>query len=199
MPNISSFKANFAQGGARSNQFRVDLAFPGFVPLGIVAALKGQFLCKATTLPGSSIDNVNVFYRGRPVGLAGERQFQPWTITVYNDGDFAIRNAFEQWTNGIMNFNATEGLVNPKDYQVDLTVNQLDRNGNVLKVYNFTDAYPTNISDIQLDYEDNNRIEVFQVQFQYNNFTSQTGATGSGKGNVSANATINTPVGSFPL
>jgi hypothetical protein len=196
MANISDFKAQMIGGGARANQFRVELAFPSFVTAGALVGLNTQFLCKAAQLPASTIDNVQTFYRGRPVNFAGERSFQPWTISVYNDTTFSIRNAMEKWSDGVLNMAATNGRVNPRDYQVDLLVHQMDRNGATVKSYKFSDAYPTEIGAIALDYETNNQIEMFDVTFTYNYWTSNTSSSGAGFG---VTTTVNTPVGSFPI
>lgn len=195
MANIADFKAQMIGGGARPNQFRVELTFPSYVTLGVVAGARAQFLCKAAQLPASTIETLPVLYRGRPVNFAGERTFQPWTVTVYNDTTFGIRNALEQWQSGIQNYNTTNGRTNPTDYQVDLSVHQLDRNGAIIKSYKFVDAFPTTISAIGLDYEQQNAIEQFDVEFQYNFFTSATGAAAG----FGVNVSVDTPVGSFPL
>jgi hypothetical protein len=195
MANIADFKAQMIGGGARPNQFRVDLTFPSYVGLGAIAGQRAQFLCKAAQLPASTIETLPVLYRGRPVNFAGERTFQPWTVTIYNDTTFGIRNALEQWQSGIQNYNTTDGRTNPSDYQVDLTVTQLDRGGAEIKSYKFVDAMPTLIGAVALDYEQQNAIEMFDVEFTYNFFTSDTGAS-SGFG---LNVSIDTPVGTFPL
>ena len=197
MANISDFKAQLTGGGARANQFRVELSFPSFVTLGLVAGLQAQFLCNAAQLPASTIEPISILYRGRPVNFAGERTFAPWTIAVYNDTNFNIRNALEQWSNGIQNNGTTNGITNPANYQVDLSVYQLDRNGATVKAYKFVDAFPSEIGDIQLGYDQGNAIETFNVTFQYNYWTSNT-STGAGSG-FSLSGTINTPVGSFPI
>ena len=195
MANIADFKAQMIGGGARPNQFRVELTFPSYVTLGVVAGQRAQFLCKAAQLPASTIETLPVLYRGRPVNFAGERTFQPWSVTIYNDTSFGIRNALEQWQSGIQNYNTTNGRVNPTDYQVDLSVHQLDRNGAIIKSYKFVDAFPTNISAVGLDFETQNAIEQFDVEFQYNFFTSATGAAAG----FGVNVSVDTPVGSFPL
>ena len=195
MANIADFKSTLIGGGARPNQFRVQLTFPSYVTTGIVAGQQAQFLCKAAQLPASSMENIGIHYRGRPVNFAGERTFQPWTITCYNDTTFNIRNALEQWQAGIQNYSATNGRTNPRDYQVDLTVHQLDRNGADIKVYKFVDAYPLVIGAVGLDFEQQNQIETFDVEFQYNFFTSN-----STEGNsFGVNVSIDTPIGSFPI
>jgi T4-like virus tail tube protein gp19 len=195
MANIADFKAQMIGGGARPNQFRVELTFPSFVTLGVIAGQRAQFLCRAASLPASTIETISIPYRGRPVNFAGERSFQPWTVSIYNDTTFNIRNALEQWQSGIQQYNTTNGRTNPTDYQVDLSVHQLDRNGATIKSYKFTDSFPTNIGAITLDYEQQNAIEQFDVEFVYNFFTSNEGAGA----NFGINATINTPIGSFPV
>lgn len=191
MANINEFKSQMLGGGARNNQFRVQLSFPSFVTLGPTAGIKSIFLCKAATLPASTIENIQAMYRGRPVNFAGERSFQPWTVSVYNDTDFAIRNALEQWSGGIQDYNSTAGKVTPLSYQADLAILQLDRNGTVIKEYHFADAYPTVIGQIQLDFEGGREIETFEVEFTYNYFTTPT----IGKDN----SQLGTPVGATPL
>lgn len=141
-----------------------------------------------------NIQNIQVQYRGRPVNLAGERTFQPWTISIYNDTSFGIRNALEVWSNGIQRFNSTEGITKPTDYQVDLLVDQLDRNGAIIKTYKFVDSYPSDIGAIQLDYELGNQLEIFDVTFIYNYYDSNTNSGDSGFG---VNVSVSTPLGTI--
>jgi len=194
MANISEFKSLMTGGGARANQFRVELGFPSFVAIGPVVGAKAMFLCKAAQLPASTLENIAVSYRGRPINFAGERTFAPWTITIYNDTDFAIRNAMETWSNGIQNFGSTQGIVNPADYQAQMNVHQLDRQGSVVKTYQFIDAYPTEVGTIELDYENGNAIETFTVTFTYNYFTTNSGTNAGALG-----IGISTPLGNIPL
>lgn len=171
MATISAFKSQMQGGGARPNQFRVILTFPAF--LGSISTAAGQaaeFLCVATQLPASILEDVQTAYRGRPVHFAGERTFQPWAVTIMNDTNFLLRNVFEAWSNGIQSYSSTLGYMRPMDYQVDMFVTQLDRNDRPLKTYNFRDAYPTSVGAIALNFGANNEIEQFDVEFQYNYF-----------------------------
>jgi uncharacterized protein (UPF0371 family) len=102
----------------------------------------------------------------------------------------------EVWSDGVLNMGRTNGRVNPRDYQVDLLVHQLDRNGATVKTYRFVDAYPTSVGQIALDYETNNQIEMFDVEFTYNYWVSNTSTGGSGFG---ISTTVNTPIGSIGL
>jgi len=173
MPNINDFKAKLAGGGARANQFKVTMPFPGYAQVG------GEiedlaFLCKGTQLPGMTLPSFTVPFRGRQIKIAGDRTFEDWTITVLNDTDFKLRNAFERWQNGINNMTDNEGLTNPVDYQVDAFIDQLDRNGATIKSYTLRGAFPTTIAPIELAYDTNDAIEEFQVTFGYQYFESNT-------------------------
>jgi len=173
MANINDFKAKLAGGGARANQFKVTMPFPGYASVG------GEiedlaFLCKATVIPAMNIGNIDVPFRGRNIKIAGDRTIDAWSVTVYNDTNFRLRNAFERWQNGINNMTDNEGLTNPVDYQVDAFVDHLDRNGNTIKSYTLRGAYPTAVAEIGLDYETTDAIETFGVTFQYQYFESNT-------------------------
>ena len=173
MPNINEFKSRLRGGGARSNQFKVTLPFPGY------AAVGGEtsdlaFLCKASALPGQSIPSIAIPFRGRELKIAGDRAFEDWSITVINDTDFKLYRAFERWMNGINNMTDNEGIANPADYQVDGFIDQLDRNGKTLKSYTYRGLFPTALAAIPLDYSTNNAIEDFQVTFAIQYFETDT-------------------------
>ena len=173
MANINDFKAKLAGGGARANQFKVTMPFPGYSAVGGETA-DLAFLCSAAALPGSNVAVTPVNFRGRILNLTGDRTFNPWAITVLNDTDFKIYRAFERWMNGMNNMTDNEGLTNPADYQVDFFVDQLDRNGDTLKSYTFRGGFPTALSDIALDYGTNNEVETFTVEFSYQFFETDT-------------------------
>ena len=173
MANISDFKAKLAGGGARANQFKVTMPFPGYASVGgEIEEL--AFLCRATSIPSMEIANINVPFRGRAIKIAGDRTIPSWSVTVYNDTNFRLRNAFERWQNGINNMSDNEGLTNPVDYQVDAFLDHLDRNGNTIKSYTLRGVYPTNIAGIDLDYEEQGNIEQFAVTLEYQFFDTNT-------------------------
>ena len=51
MANINDFKARLAGGGARANQFKVTMPFPGYSAVGGETS-DLAFLCSATSIPG---------------------------------------------------------------------------------------------------------------------------------------------------
>ena len=173
MASITDFKAKLSGGGARPNQFKVTMPFPGYAQVGgEIEEL--AFLCSATSLHDMTIGSISVPFRGRDIKIAGDRVIADWSITVINDTDFKLRNAFERWQNGINNMSDNEGLTNPADYQVDAFVDQLDRNGATIKSYTLRGAHPVTIAAISLGYGTNNAIEEFDVTFNYQYFDTNT-------------------------
>ena len=163
---ISNFKSKLTGGGARPNLFEVELAFPEEISIDNDVKDKSRFLVKAAALPASNITPIDVNFRGRILKIAGDRTFDTWTITVINDTDFAIRSAFEKWMNQINKLSDATGAQNPADYQEDAFVHQLDRDGSTLRTYKFYDLFPTNISQVDLNYETIDTLEEFTVEMQ---------------------------------
>jgi hypothetical protein len=173
MANINDFKSRLKGGGARANQFKVTMPFPGYASVGGETA-DLAFLCTATTIPGMTLSTVQVPFRGRVLNLVGDRTFGAWSMTVLNDTDFKIYRGLERWMNGMNNMTDNEGLTNPVDYQVDIFIDHLDRNGATLKSYTLRGAFPTALDDIALSYSTNNAIEEFGCAFTYQYFETDT-------------------------
>jgi len=168
--NVERFKAELTNGGARPNQFAVQLTFPNYVAGRAAAVRKGPFLVTASELPGQTIGVAPVFYRGRLVKMAGDRDFAPFNCTVLNDAGFTIRTALEQWMNGMDDLQNKTGRLVPSQYQTDMFISQLDRNGAVLKQYKLIGAFPVEIGAVALDFGSNDQLSTFAVSFQYQTF-----------------------------
>jgi len=177
--NVERFKSALTNGGARPNQFAVQLSFPTYVTGQSLAVARAPFLVSVAELPGQTVNPAIVQYRGREVKFVGDRTFAPWTITVLNDSDMSIRNAVEQWMGGMEDYAAKFGRLQPSEYQRDLQVYQLDRNGNALKEYNIANAFPVDLSPVALDFGGNDQISSFTVTFQYQHFTTSNNPLGS--------------------
>lgn len=169
--NIDDFKSKLTGGGARSNLFRATVTYPGYAAGDVELT---SFMCKSAQLPASTIEAITVPFRGRQLQIAGDRTFEPWTITIINDTDFAVRNAFERWMNGINAHTENTGLTNPTDYKADVLIEQLDKSGVAVKRYDFKGAFPTSVGAIDVSYDTENEIEEFEVELQVDYWTSGT-------------------------
>ena len=207
---ITNFKSRLNGGGARPNLFEVRLpSLPTAALTGTPSGRWGNeettefaFMCKAAALPASNVASIDVPFRGRILKVAGDRTFDVWTVTVINDEDFLIRNAFEYWMNGINKLDNGTGATDPNSYMTNAEVYQLGRGANLgkfsnqhnsgtasgtsgvtpLKTYKFYDIFPTNISPIDLSYDTTDTLEEFTVEFQVQYWTA--GETPDQTGNI---------------
>tara|TARA_B100001996_G_C18475526_1_gene521694 strand:- start:59 stop:685 length:627 start_codon:yes stop_codon:yes gene_type:complete len=193
--SIDQFKAQVGSDFARPNLFQVDLSFPSFISTGggsgtdAAADLlkKGNLLVRAANLPSSQIGIVEVPFRGRVLKIAGDRTFEPWTITIQNDTGFVLRNAFEVWLERIQAYKEnyttwgsgtnTDDAADSQNYFADMEVSQLARDARseagggdtghkAIRKYKFVNTFPSNIAAIDLDFGNNDAIEEFTVELQ---------------------------------
>ena len=186
---ISMFKSALVGGGARPNLFEVELTnLPGDITWN---AENFRYMCKAASLPAQNIAAIDVPFRGRIFKVAGDRTIDTWTVTIINDEGFALRNAFEEWTELIARLSNNLGATDPSEYMTNAKVFQLGRGSTasskdstgetnvVLKEYEFIDIFPTNVSAIDVSYDTGDTIEEFTVEFQVQSIS----VTGSGEPN----------------
>lgn len=177
-----------SKGVARPNLFEVEPAFPTnlFSRIGgdlataaanVFSALQStpgqnnfKFYCRSASLPTASFGDLNLPYRGRTLTVPGDREYQPWTITVMNDVGFTYRNLFHAWQESINDpqTNASPaGDTLSLNLLIDWKVRQLDRVGNTIAAYNLHSCWPKNVGEIRLSQEENNTVETFDVTLTY--------------------------------
>jgi hypothetical protein len=148
-----------------------DFSLPG------KAKTKLRFMCKTAQIPGSTIGVVSVPYFGREVKFAGNRTFADWTVTILNDEDFVIRNAFERWMSKINSHsdnNRAPDIESPQSYVEDAFVRHYDKRGLLAKEYKFVDVFPIDLAPIDLDWGNNDAIEEYSVTFAYQYWEATT-------------------------
>tara|TARA_B100000902_G_scaffold93405_1_gene96544 strand:- start:513 stop:1127 length:615 start_codon:yes stop_codon:yes gene_type:complete len=182
---IDGFLKQIKQG-VKPNMFEVDIQFPsGAGPTGGDLELT-NLLCKSTNLPGSNLGVIEVPFRGRTVKIAGDRTFDNWSATFFNDKDFKVRGFFEEWSQFI---NTHQENTAPRfipefgesGYMATIKVHQLEKNdikpgGSIIRTYELMHSFPTSVSSIDLAYDSNDQIEEFTVEFQMSYWTT-SGAT----------------------
>ena len=197
LKTITDFKTQLRGGGARPNLFEANIIFPsqalqgdGVIDWDPNAQDEFQFLCKATSMPTQTIGSVDVPFRGRILKVAGDRTFEPWSVTVINDENFNVRRSFEKWAQKINNLTTGVGEVDPGKYMGIGYVHQLSRStsrgvtdiagvdsqakSKVLHTYKIDEIWPSEIGSIDLSYESSDAIEEFTVTFQVQYTNSST-------------------------
>lgn len=181
---ISEFLATVGQG-VKPNMFVVDILWPS--GSGATGGDKEliDLLCKSAALPNSTVGVIEVPFRGRTVKIAGDRTFDTWTATFFNDKEFKARSYFEQWMENINTHNGNNAPLfktnQTEGYMAEIRVKQLEKNdienGGILREYTLMYAFPASVSSIDLAYDSNDQIEEFSVEFQYSYWTVDTPRT----------------------
>jgi len=171
--DISQFIQNgLVQGGARPSLFQIQVSSGGLensMNLDTDAVTKLSFACQGSELPPARNGEIHVPYFGRTIKVAGQQEFDDWSITVMNDEDFLVREMFESWINSI---NSTQSNVrasglNNENYKADFTIYQYGKDGTVIRAYTMIGAWPKHVGPIQVSWDNKNQIETFQVQLAY--------------------------------
>lgn len=172
---VQDFRAQLVGDGARPSLFKCSLTFP-FLAGG--AQQKFTFMCRASQLPGSTVNQIPVYYLGRELKFSGNRTFSEWTCTIINDEDFIIRRAFEFWLNGLNshggNLRAPDFIKGDGGYQQNGYITQLGKADEILKVYKMVGAFPIDLSPIEVDYGATDQIEEYNVTLAYQWWSSDT-------------------------
>jgi hypothetical protein len=170
MAVLDNFIGNLKGGGARANQFEVTLKNPVSID-----AKKASFLIKTASLPGQTIDEIAVNYRGRILYLDGDRTFDTWTTSIINDVDFEIRNGIERWMNLINKMNTNVSAQDSTTFMSDMEVKQYDRQDKVIKTHTLINCWPTVLAPIELSWDTRSEVETFDVTWRYTKFTGTDG------------------------
>lgn len=174
--NIDAFKSRgLVWGGARPSLFQVRLSIPTLAKNSDEEE-KVRFLAQSVSLPASTIPQLDVYYAGRAVRFAGDRQFENLNMTIVNDEDFKIRAAIEAWMNGINTHisNRRAPAFEGETYKTNATVYQLAKSGNgtsdvgtAIRAYTFSGLFPVSLGAIDLNQAATNTVEMYNISFAY--------------------------------
>ena len=163
--NINTFRQKL-NGGSKANLFRILIEPDGLIP--DVDLADTSILCKSGAIPAFTLGVIEVPFRGRRIKIPGDRTYADWTATFINDDNQDIRKSFDNWLNTIVNVDGEEALRDGTDsYRCTITVSQLKPDGSVARKYKLFDAFPTDVSAIDLSYDTTDAIQEFTVTFQY--------------------------------
>lgn len=167
--DISQFRSQLQYDGARPTNFSVSIQNP----VNNAAYLKTPFMVNATSLPAWHLGVIEIGYFGRAMPVAGDRTFDPWTTQIINDEDFLIRDGLEQWSNEINALKSNIRQTTTSSYSLYEAVGnatQYSKTGIPIRTYQFEGIWPEIISDIELGWDRQNRIEMYTVRWRFNWF-----------------------------
>ncbi|WJZ28067.1 tail tube [Serratia phage 92A1] len=144
---------------ARPNLFEVEIPYMG---------KNFSFKCKAAAMPAGIVEKIPVGYMNRKITVAGDRTFDDWTVTIYNDDAHNTRQEIANWqaiAHGQGN-EITGGT--PAQYKKTATIRQFARDGKTItKEVNIFGLWPSNVGEVQLDWDSNNEVQTFEATFAY--------------------------------
>jgi len=124
-------------------------------------------------LPTLTVNSISLPYRGRLLNFAGDRQYSPWVVGVYDDGNAAnIWTALHKWKEALDGHYTHE--VQNRDFsyrslQTTWTVVQYNINGTTpIRRIHLYRCWPSVIGEIGLNMADNNFVS-FPVTLTFDN------------------------------
>jgi hypothetical protein len=156
------------KAGARPNKYRLHLPSVEGGP----SAEDQDILAKAASLPEASIGVIDVYNQGRKLPIAGDKTYSStWDVTFYNTQALELRGMMEKWMKQIddVHEHNREWQFN-KEYMQDLKVEQLDGQNEVKATYEIYNAWPSNISSVDLADDAQDTVSEFTVTFTYSHW-----------------------------
>lgn len=191
MSSIDSLKSIIGkrQGLAKANRFLVIFTPPSqsllnLNPLDIVGRLANDtfnakslisdprdiaFLCESTQMPGRNINTLDYQAEKETIKMPNGFIDDDVTMTFLLTGDYYMKDMMETWMSSIVDTERYQ-VGYKKDYQTDISIQQLndfDKNIYGIRLQN---AYPINISAIELANTGENTIQKVTVTFAYDRY-----------------------------
>lgn len=168
--NLDSFKGSLGVA-ARPNNFYVEIDGIG---VGLTALIGSTFndakvFCKAAQIPAYSMGVIEVPHvGGRRIKLPGDRTFAEWTATFLGDESMGLHDSFEKWLDAIKNSDyGLAGLAGTDEYYGNVSIYHTDQTGANVAGYKLINAFPTELAQVDLSYDNTDAILEYSVTFQY--------------------------------
>ena len=168
--------------GARSTKFDVVFQLAGQASDGINRSI--PMLVKSTQFPAKGHKRIDLMYKGRTIPVRGQVNYtNEWICTFYLTEDHALKRAFENWIEAldeVIHFddNLDDGVneniehFSNNDYKTDIYLYQASFSENArTSQYVLHNAFPVEVSPIDISYENLTQISTFDVTFTYTHFS----------------------------
>lgn len=156
--NLTDLTRAFESGDfARPNLFEVEIPFLG---------KNFSFKCKAAPMPPGNVEKINVGYMNRKMPIAGDRTFDDWTVTVYNEDNHNTRQEMIDWQ-GLAHGQGDEITgATPAQYKKQAIIRQFARDGkSITKEYTIYGIWPTVVGELAMDWDTNSEVSTFETTF----------------------------------
>lgn len=128
-----------------------------------------QMNCNSATFPSVSLGTAEHRVKGPIRKMPNDMIYNDMNLTFYNSSDFKERKFFEHWINSIVDKD-TKNFEYYDNYTAFIIIAQFDNAGQMTHSIRLNEAYPTNVGDISLGYDNSDQIEIFPVTITYRNW-----------------------------
>jgi len=187
--DLNDFRSKLSNAGglARSNRYKVSIPVSDllnksrvvaehngwettyFEDAGVVSKSIGERLeifCKKAELPGVQFSVDEIRYYGEPFKFPYMPVYTDLSLSFYVGSDMAERKFWDAWMFSIMDpYSHDFNYIT--EYSVDIVIdqyNELDESVYQIKLF---DAYPISISQMDVSYDDDNRVHECTVTCAY--------------------------------
>lgn len=193
--NINEFKSamNRYGGPARKNLFVVEIAGIPSVNTGINVN-DIRFFCQNATVPGLNYSVADYYPNGFGVKqtIPLSVQLDQFNAVFMLDSDHMVLKFFHQWMQSVINYNNSNGSFSQinnqlpyeigykKDFATTITVKHYSTDSqDYYYEYVLADAFPTQVSGIDVAWADNDSYATVTVNFAYSHIVMSGSKTGS--------------------
>lgn len=173
MASITAFRGAIRSGVQRAHKWSVLVNMPEFASSNDTVR-QASLLARTTALPSATLGVIEIGWGGRTIPLPGDRQYEEYTINFINVNDGNVFRAFRRWQEGINGSDSNTGLTLLDDYMRDIQLDLKDNNDAVTMTYILRDAWPVNVTGLELDAGAMDSYTDFTVTFRYINYSSDT-------------------------
>ena len=166
---VTDFKSNLfatnAAGGARPSLYKISITDSSSE---FTFSDTENILVKAAAVPAATIAALPVNYAGRAYKMTGFRTYDNWTTTIINDENFAIREKIMNWMYRLSGQadGTRDGDNGITDSPGEAVVTQVDVSGNDVQSWKFYKLWPTELSEIALDWS-SDAVEEYTCTWAY--------------------------------
>ena len=204
MKNIAyEFLSRFRGGVSQSNRYAVKFFLPRGVNLssgqlsanadalrGNISGMQNYFnskeqinvKCHTASMPGREMMSFDHRMNSAPFKIPYSAGYGPVSFSFYADSELDTRDYFDVWQSAVVNI-ATNTMNFPEDYVSDLEITTLDRTGEPRYGVTLYEAWPSDVSEIQLGYADQDQPTVVTVSMEYKYWAPKYSSQGK-SGNI---------------
>lgn len=190
---IHGFLASFRAGISRPNKYRVEFYLPPGVPIGEgeigvnkdainrnIRNIQSAFnrtgnvniKCHTMTWPQRSLMTTQFRQNSAPFNTPYSANYDPITLSFYNDPSLDSRDYFEVWQSAVVNL-GTNTMNFYEEYVSDVHMYMIDNYGNDTYKITLYDAWPMNLGIMDTSYSQSNAYTTSTVTLAYRTWSPE--------------------------